>query len=92
MLFVVSYDLRKPGQDYSGLLEQLKNSGAWWHYLDSTWLINTSDSAAELYNRLAPHLDRGDSLLIIEAGRNIGGWLPEKAWKWIQDAIPGWRS
>jgi hypothetical protein len=91
MLYVVSYDLRKPGEDYKGLYEQLKNSPRWWHYLQSTWLISTSESASQLYNRLAAHLGKNDNILIIEAGINVQGWLPKDAWEWIYKEIPNWR-
>lgn len=92
MVYVVSYDLRKPGRDYVGLTEQLQNSPRWWHYLGSTWLISTNESPDQLYNRLRAHLDKGDSILIIEAGNYIGGWLPKKAWEWIQQEIPSYRT
>lgn len=92
MLYVVSYDLRKPNKDYIGLTEQLQNSLRWWHYLGSTWLIATSESPSELYNRLRAHLDKDDSILIIEAGNHMQGWLPQKAWEWIHNEIPNWQS
>ena len=83
MVYVVSYDLRKPGQDYKGLFDALQASPSWWHYLESTWLIATSENANELYNRLQGHLDRDDSILVIQAGADRQGWLPKKAWEWI---------
>ena len=86
-VYVVSYDLRKPGKDYKGLSDELQRSPNWWHYLDSTWLIATSDSADELYNRLIPHLDEGDSILVIQAGSDKQGWLPKDAWTWIQQNL-----
>ncbi len=89
MVYVVSYDLRKPGQDYKGLFDELQASPSWWHYLESTWLIATSESANDLYNRLRMHLDRGDSILIIQAGTDVQGWLPEAAWKWIHQNLLG---
>lgn len=93
MVYVVSYDLRKPGKDYIGLTEQLQNSPRWWHYLESTWLIATPESASQLYNRLRAHLDKkDDSILIIEVGNHVGGWLPKDAWEWIQREIPNWRA
>ena len=67
-VFAVNYDLRKPGKDYKGLHEELKNSPDWWHYLGSTWLIASSETAAQLYERLRLHFDRNDRLLIIEVG------------------------
>jgi len=94
MLYVVSYDLKKPGKDYIGLAEQLKHSPKWWHYLESTWLIFTEESASQLYNRLAAHLDSGDFILIIEVGNQIWGYLPKDAWKWIKQETPNikWQS
>ncbi len=86
-VYVVSYDLRKPGRDYTGLSEELQRSPSWWHYLDSTWLIVTSESAGKLYNRLAPHLDEGDSILVVQAGSDRQGWLPKDAWDWIQQNL-----
>jgi len=87
MVYVVSYDLRKPGQDYKNLFDELQASPGWWHFLDSTWLIATSESANELYNRLRTHLDRDDSILVIQAGADRQGWLPKKAWEWIDQNL-----
>ena len=91
MVYVVSYDLRKPGQDYKNLFDELQTSLGWWHFLDSTWLIATSESANELYNRLRTHLDRDDSILVIQAGADRQGWLPKKAWEWIERELLGVR-
>jgi len=91
MVYVVSYDLRKPGKDYIGLTEQLQASHSWCHYLASTWLISTSESATQLYNRLVPHLDKGDSILVIEAGNHMYGWLQKDAWEWIYREIPNYQ-
>ena len=84
MVYVVSYDLLKAGQDYKGLFDELQASSSWWHYLESTWLISTSQSANELYDRLRRHLGQGDSILVIQAGTDMEGWLPKEAWDWIQ--------
>ena len=86
-VYVVSYDLRKPGKDYKGLSDELQRSPGWWHYLDSTWLILTSESADQLYNRLRVNLDGNDSILIVQAGTDVQGWLPEEAHKWIQQHL-----
>ncbi|WP_367330240.1 SinR family protein [Sphingobacterium multivorum] len=86
-VYVVSYDLNKSGQDYVGLYGELKKSQAYWHYLDSTWLIYTGESANELYDRKGEHIDKNDLALVIEVRRNYQGWLPEKAWEWIRQHV-----
>jgi len=83
MVYIVTYDLRKEGKDYIGLIEQLKNFPAWAHYLQSTWLIYTSESPEALYQRLSAHLDKNDSILITEFRGSYYGYLPKDAWEWI---------
>lgn len=61
---LIGYDLNKPGQDYAELIKCLKSVGtSWWHRLDSTWLIKTSMTPAELRDELRAHMDSGDELL-----------------------------
>ena len=87
--FAIMYDLRVPGRNYTPLYEAIKKSPKWWHYLDSTWLIYTSETPSEIWNRLGSLIDKSDSLLIIEVRNNCFGWLPNDAWKWIADhALP----
>jgi hypothetical protein len=86
-VYNVSYDLNKAGKNYEGLIEELKKSSGWWHYLRSTWLISTRETPTQLYNRLQPYLDNDDHILIIEVCNNSNGWLPKKAWEWINSNV-----
>ena len=88
MIYLISYDLKKkPDRDYSGLFDVLKSFSSWWHYLESTWLISTKDDANEIYNKLRPHVNDNDSLLIIKVNKDRQGWLPKKAWDWIKTNV-----
>lgn len=86
-VYMVSYDLNKSGQDYKGLHEELEKSPSWWHYLESAWLIYTSESASQLYERIGKHIDENDYAIAIEVKGNYQGWLPEKAWEWIRSHV-----
>ena len=81
--YCVSYDLNNPGQHYEPLYQELKKCAGWWHYLDSTWLVHTSESADNLAKRLLAVIDENDRLLVINVGKDHQGWLPQKAWDWI---------
>lgn len=87
-VYSITYDLRSPSRDYTGLYEAIKKSPKWWHFLQSTWLVLTSESAVQVWNRLAPHIDNNDSLLVIEVRNNKEGWLPKEAWDWINQNVP----
>ena len=82
-VYCVSYDLNKSGQNYTALYEELKKSSSWWHYLDSTWLILTSETVTQLTDRIRKNIDDNDSLLVIKVVRDYGGWLNQEAWDWI---------
>lgn len=86
-VYCVSYDLNKSGQNYSGLYAELEASPSWWHFLDSTWLISTSETADQLSARLLKKLDTNDRVLVIKVTRDYAGWLTEDAWNWINQHV-----
>ena len=86
--FSITYDLKVPGRNYTGLYEEIKKSGKWWHYLDSTWIVITDEGPQQIWNRLAPQIDKNDYMLIIEILDNTQGWLPADAWTWIHANVP----
>jgi hypothetical protein len=86
---LVTYDLNKPGQNYKDLHEAIKGLGsAWWHYLDSTWLVRTALSANQASDKLLPVIDKSDSLLVLNvSGDAYAGWLEQDAWNWIKENL-----
>lgn len=83
MIYSISYDLKRPGQNYNALYEATKGCGDWWHYLESTWLIDTSLTALSIWQRLAPRVDQNDRVLVIGVTKDHQGWLPKESWEWI---------
>jgi len=87
MLYAITYDLNKPGQDYPGLYEAIKELGTWWHYLDSFWLLDSSKSAQQISDAILSKTDKSDYLLVIRVTSDYAGWLPDKSWDWIKEHI-----
>jgi hypothetical protein len=83
MIYSINYDLHRPGQNYSELHDAIKSCGAWWHHLDSHWLVDTTLTAKGVWDKLSPHVDTNDHFLIIGITQEYSGWLPQKAWDWI---------
>lgn len=69
---VVGYDLQRPGQHYGRLEAKLKSFPSWWHNLDSTWLVRTPLTAAQVRDQLIELVDSNDKLLVVEIA--IGRW------------------
>ena len=82
-VYNVSYDLNKSGKDYKGLHDELKSTSEYFHLLDSTWLLHTSESAHQIWERLKEHVDSNDRILIAQITSNKQGWLSKAAWEWL---------
>ncbi|WP_151808972.1 SinR family protein [Acinetobacter soli] len=87
--YMIGYDLNKSGKDYNGLINKIKDiADSWWHHLDSTWIIKSSKSAAEIRDLLSPYIDQDDELI-------VAGLTGEGAWKgfnsngskWLKDNL-----
>lgn len=87
MIYAINYDLKRPGQNYNELYAAIKNLGVWWHYLGSTWLVDTQLNAQTIWSRIAPHVDKNDFFLVIRVSQDYEGWLPQEAWDWIKSRI-----
>ena len=85
MIYSINYDLNRPGQNYKDLYDGIKSLGDWWHYLDSSWLVDTDLGADAIWDRLKPHVDKNDNLLIIGVTEDYSGWLQQEAWNWLKD-------
>ena len=86
-LFLVTYDLNRPGQNYSELYEQLRSLGESQHPLESTWFIKTADivTANDVYSKLRELIDEKDTLFVVEiTGSDRQGWLAKSFWQWIR--------
>lgn len=85
-ILLVSYDLNKPGKNYSALYDILKTAPYWWHYLESTWLLATNETPTQWNEKLKAAIDENDNILIVDiTKRPRQGWLPTKAWEWIKE-------
>ncbi len=88
MIYLITYELNNKGRDYTGLYDSIKSFGTWWHYIDSTWLIDTDSSVQQVNDKIHPHIDEAlDNLLVVEISKDAArqGWLPKKAWEWIRN-------
>lgn len=87
MLYLVTYDLKESERNYSPLYEAIKKScTSWWHYMESIWLIQTNTPINDYNNHLRQFIGNEDTLFIVNiSGQPRQGWLPEKAWQWINE-------
>lgn len=85
MLMLVSYDLTRPGQNYSGLYDAIQRCGECSHCLQSVWLVQTNLSATQIQIELRKYIDDNDSLFVVDiTGQSRNGWMLKSTWDWVR--------
>jgi hypothetical protein len=89
MVYLIKYELNKPGKDYSSLYNALRQ----YQYirddsLHSAWFVSTTWTAAQIYEHVRLHFDVNDRIFItmLHRGENHG-WLNKDVWTWINARI-----
>lgn len=86
---MITYDLNSPGQKYDEIISLIKGeiSISYCSYWKSSFLIKSNYSANEIFEKLKPHLDQGDKMIVIEVQNHKQGWLTKTQWKFINENI-----
>lgn len=87
-VYLVSYDLRQPGQNYQALHAELRSVDS-VRVLESLWLLDVPQTAVQVRDAVASYVDRNDGVLVAEImpgsdwayvnlRGNTGAWLKRK--------------
>ena len=84
--FLISYDLRTPGQNYSELYDEIKAMGEWRHPMESTWVVYGEGlTPREIRERLKLKSDPNDSIFVVDVtNTDYAGWLDSSFWEWFR--------
>ena len=82
-LFIVTYDLKKVGQNYECISKKLEALGDFWHFQQSVWLVGWDGDAFGLANELETCLDSNDTLFVTRV-------TSDSAWSGLGDDGDAW--
>lgn len=86
MIFSISYELQKPGQNYDVLYETIESAQSWCHPMTSHWFIRTEQSVQTWYEKLRKVMDQNDFIFVVDiTGQARQGWLPQTACDWFNE-------
>jgi hypothetical protein len=94
-VYIISYDLHpsashaSEAEEYDALFTAFENVGTgYWDCLESTWLIITEKTAAQIADELKPHLTEGDRLLVMRYEQDAA-WLgfKDECLTWLKDNL-----
>jgi iron-sulfur cluster repair protein YtfE (RIC family) len=76
-IYMIGYDLHpRQGETYKELIEAIKEVGTdRWHCLESTWLVVTTKTAAEIRDELWNHMQADDRLLVVQYAPPYSAWV-----------------
>jgi hypothetical protein len=87
--YIIGYDLHpSKGETYEELIAAIKELGAWWHHLDSTWVVVCDKSAADIRDTLWAHMKSDDQLLVVKSS-GVGAWkgFNTTGSQWLKDNL-----
>lgn len=83
-MYLITYDLNSPGQNYEALYNAIKELGHWRHALQNTWFVESNYSAGQIRDHLKKVVDSGDAIFVCEIkgdwaayGVTAASWLNE---------------
>lgn len=78
-IYIILYDLKED----SVVKERIKALGSWMNYFPKCWVIESSLSAHDIYDKIAVDYEK-ERFLIMELNKNnYWGVLPKEAWNWL---------
>jgi len=87
--YIISYDLIKPGKDYSTLHDHLKTYSNWAKPLESVWLIKSSLDMSGVRDAIKRYIDVNDKLIVIKVTKQASAWqnLSQELSSWIKNFL-----
>lgn len=85
--YIIIYDLRTPGRNYSSLYQAIKDYGTWGKISESAWAVVSSQNSVEIRDNLMKYLDSNDRLMVVRSGQDAA-WVNAMASKdWLQENL-----
>lgn len=85
MIYLFEYDMPfSLFRNITPLITELKTFPGWAQCFDKTWLIATHDRIEVVEQKLQPHIQLGDKILLLPVG-DYTGRLPQEIWDWIDN-------
>ena len=89
---LIAYDLHAPkGALYDQLVERIMSLGAWWHHLETIWIVKSTHAPGQIKDQLARYIGGDDQLLVIDVTGDVAEalGLNSAGRQWLQETLPG---
>lgn len=86
MVYAITYDLNRPGQNYPSLYRTIEGMGQTDHPLQNLWLVDTNLSADSIRDSLRSVIDPNDFVFVCKV-EVYSAYMPRSSINWLQGRI-----
>jgi hypothetical protein len=87
---LIAYDIHPPkGETYDKLVKAIQSLGAFWHHLETIWIVQCALTPDQIRDRLKSHIGIDDQLLVVNISGDAVGWLGVNSVgsRWLADNL-----
>lgn len=85
MIYIITYDLRKVGQNYDSLYEKIKSLGQVIHPLQNLWILDTGYNITVVRDQLKTTVDSNDLIFVAQLHKgDYSAWMSQEAHTWLE--------
>jgi hypothetical protein len=85
---LIAYDVHPAqGAAYDDLTAAIQSLGAWWHHLETVWIVRSNYRPNEIRDKLKSHIGADDQLLILDITGDKAGWagVSDAGSEWLRE-------
>ena len=87
-VYLVAYKINTVGSSPEQVVEAIKKVGTgWMHYIPNTILITSNETADVIGKKIFKLITTSDYVLVIRVTKQYYGWLPQRAWDWLNNDV-----
>lgn len=87
---LIAYDIHPAqGAAYDDLVQAIQSLGAWWHHLETVWIVRSEKAPEEIRDILKVYIGADDQLLVLDISGDRAGWVgvSDAGSKWLKEKI-----
>jgi hypothetical protein len=85
--YIVAFRFNGPPPAYEDFYKELKAYDAWFSYTPNFWIILTRVPLVDVAASLRSKIRTTDWLIVMPAKGPVDGWLPKRAWDWLNNNL-----
>lgn len=86
-VYLVTYDLNQEAKR-PDIVGAIRDYEIWARLSESSYAIDTPETAEEIFDGFLPMLDQNDNLYVIELGLPFAGLGPDQVNEWLTERLP----